>query len=106
MPVLAVGTRNPKKREEILGILGDLPIEVRDLTAWPDTPDVIEDGETLEENALKKARQIAAATRSLALGDDTGLEVDALGGAPGIRSARCGRTSHAQNCPTPPPCAR
>ena len=61
--LLVVGTRNPKKREEILEILGDLPIEVRDLTAWPDAPEVVEDGTTFEENARKKAVELSRQDR-------------------------------------------
>src|SRR5205809_565378 len=86
--VLMVGTRNPKKREEILEILGDLPIEVRDLTAWPDAPEVIEDGTTFEENARKKAVELARHLKHWVLGEDSGLVVPALGGRPGVYSAR------------------
>ena len=64
MSVLVVGTRNSKKREEMLEILGDLPIEVRDLTGWPDAPEVIEDGDTFEANARKKASELARALNS------------------------------------------
>src|SRR5437867_488959 len=86
--VLVVGTRNPKKREEILEILGDLPIEVRDLTAWPDAPEVVEDGTTFEENARKKAVELAEALGHWVLGEDSGLVVPALKGRPGVYSAR------------------
>ena len=53
-PLLVVGTRNPKKREEILEILGDSGVELRDLTHYPDAPEVVEDGKTFEENAAEK----------------------------------------------------
>ena len=58
MPVLVVGTRNPKKREELLQILGDMGVELRDLTSYPDAPEVVEDGKTFEENARKKASEL------------------------------------------------
>jgi XTP/dITP diphosphohydrolase len=86
--VLVVGTRNPKKREEILEILGDLPIEVRDLTAWPDAPEVVEDGTTFEENARKKAVELSRHLKHWVLGEDSGLVVPVLNGRPGVYSAR------------------
>ena len=64
------------------------PIEVISLNAYPDAPEVIEDGKTYMENAAKKASVIAEYTGYLALADDAGLEVDALNGAPGIHSKR------------------
>ena len=64
------------------------PIEVISLNAYPDAPEVIEDGKTYMENAAKKASVIAEYTGYLALADDAGLEVDALNGAPGINSKR------------------
>jgi XTP/dITP diphosphohydrolase len=86
--VLVVGTRNPKKREEILEILHGLPIEVRDLTGWPNAPEVVEDGKTFEENARKKASELAKHFRHWVLGEDSGLVVPALNGRPGVYSAR------------------
>jgi XTP/dITP diphosphohydrolase len=86
--VLVLGTRNAKKRQEILEILGDLPLELRDLTAYPDAPEVVEDGATFEENARKKARDLAQALGQWVLGEDSGLVVPALKGRPGVLSAR------------------
>src|SRR6202030_1707941 len=80
--------RNPKKREEILEILADLPIDVRDLTGWPGAPDVVEDGDTFEANARKKATETAQAIGQWVLGEDSGLVVPGLGGRPGVYSAR------------------
>jgi len=88
MPVLVVGSRNPKKRGEILEILGDLNIELRDLTSWPDAPEVVEDGTTFEENARKKAVELARYLQQWVLGEDSGLVVPALNGRPGVYSAR------------------
>lgn len=86
--VLVIGTRNPKKRQELLEILADLPIELHDLTAYPDAPDVEEDGKTFEENARKKAVELARFLGQWVLGEDSGLVVPALQGRPGVYSAR------------------
>ena len=69
-------------------MLADLPLTVRSLAEFPGAPDVIEDGTTYRENALKKAWSAAAFTGKPALADDTGLEVDVLGGQPGLYAAR------------------
>lgn len=83
------GSRNRGKLVEIRELLGDLPVDVVGLSALSrEVPDVEEDRPTFEENAVKKARAVAAWTGMPALADDSGLEVDALGGAPGVRSAR------------------
>lgn len=87
-PVLVVGTRNRKKREEIREILGDLGLDLRDLTGWPDAPEVIEDGATFEDNARKKAVELARHLGHWVLGEDSGLVVPALRGRPGVFSAR------------------
>jgi XTP/dITP diphosphohydrolase len=87
-PLLVVGTRNVKKLQEIREILGDLGIELRDLTAYHGAPDVVEDGTTFEENARKKAVELARALRQWVLGEDSGLVVPALNGRPGVYSAR------------------
>jgi XTP/dITP diphosphohydrolase len=86
--VLVVGTRNPKKREEILEILGGLGLDVRDLTGWPDAAEVVEDGATFEANARKKAVELARHLKQWVLGEDSGLVVPALNGRPGVYSAR------------------
>ena len=85
---LVLATRNRHKGEELAALLGDLGITIRTLDEFPDAPDVVEDGETCEANAIKKARAIAEFTGLPAVADDTGLEVDALGGRPGIYAAR------------------
>jgi XTP/dITP diphosphohydrolase len=87
-PVLVVGTRNPKKRQEILEILGDGAVYLRDLTQYPDAPEVVEDGKTFEENARKKAVELATHLHEWVLGEDSGLVVPALNGRPGVYSAR------------------
>ncbi len=85
---IVLATHNRHKVEEIRDILADLNIELLSLDAFPDVGELIEDGETLEENARKKASAVFNATRFLSLADDTGLEVEALGGRPGVYSAR------------------
>jgi XTP/dITP diphosphohydrolase len=85
---IVLATKNKGKVQEISSMLSGLDIEVLSLGDVPDAPDVVEDGATFEENAFKKASQIAQATGLMALADDSGLEVDALGGVPGIHSAR------------------
>ena len=84
--VLATGNRD--KQREIKALLQDLGLTIRTLDEFPAAPVVIEDGETCRANAGKKAREIARFTGTLTLADDTGLEVDALGGCPGVFAAR------------------
>src|SRR5207237_9194728 len=86
--VLVLGTRNRKKGGELLDLLWPLGVEVRTLADYPQALDVIEDGETFAANAAKKATQQARHLGQWVLGEDSGLAVDALGGAPGVRSAR------------------
>jgi XTP/dITP diphosphohydrolase len=88
MPMLVVGSRNSKKRGEILEILGDLGLDLRDLTGWPEAPEVVEDGATFEDNARKKASELAHHLHQWVLGEDSGLVVPALNGRPGVYSAR------------------
>jgi XTP/dITP diphosphohydrolase len=85
---IVLATRNRDKIREIEAILSPLDIEVLTLDRFDGVPEVVEDGATLEENALKKARTVRDHTGVSALADDTGLEVDALGGAPGVYSSR------------------
>lgn len=87
-PTCLLATRNPAKQRELLPLLADLPIRWRTLVDWPDAPDVAETGATFEENALLKARFYAAWSGLPTLADDGGLEIDALGGEPGVRSRR------------------
>ncbi|MCI0461535.1 MAG: RdgB/HAM1 family non-canonical purine NTP pyrophosphatase [Gemmataceae bacterium] len=88
MPLLVVGTTNPKKLEEILDILAGLGLELRDLTAYPQAPEVVEDGAMFEDNARKKAVELARALGEWVLGEDSGLVVPGLNGRPGVMSAR------------------
>jgi len=87
--VLVVATSNPGKLRELRAILGDLPLVLRGLDEVPDVA-FPEEGDDYAANAAAKARAAAAATGLPALADDSGLEVDALGGEPGPRSARFG----------------
>jgi XTP/dITP diphosphohydrolase len=86
--LLVVGSRNRKKREEILEILGDLDLDLRDLSGWPDAPEVVEDGATFADNARKKAVELARHLGQWVLGEDSGLVVPGLNGRPGVYSAR------------------
>ena len=97
---LVLATHNRDKAREIVDMLSGLDIEVVTLDAYPEFPATIEDGDTLEANALKKAREASAHTGCSALADDTGLEVDALDGAPGVYSARYSGegATYARNC--------
>jgi XTP/dITP diphosphohydrolase len=86
---VVVATSNPGKLREIRAILGDLPLSIRGLDAFPRV-EFPEEGDDYEANAAVKARVVARATGRAALADDSGLEVDGLDGAPGPRSARFG----------------
>jgi XTP/dITP diphosphohydrolase len=85
---MVVATRNRKKLDEIRRILEGIDVGLHMLDEYPDCPEVEETGRTFEENAVKKAREVASHTGRTALADDSGLEVDALAGAPGVYSAR------------------
>jgi len=83
-----LASRNPGKIREIQAMLADLGISLFSLNDYPEIPEIVEDGKSFLENALKKGRTVAEATGEIVLADDSGLEVGALGGAPGIHSAR------------------
>jgi XTP/dITP diphosphohydrolase len=86
---IVLASTNRGKLAEFARLLNDLPIDLRPLDeVIPHPPSVAEDGATFAQNAIKKARAAADATQLLALADDSGLEVDALKGQPGVRSAR------------------
>jgi XTP/dITP diphosphohydrolase len=87
MQTLLIATRNRHKTREIGQMLGP-GWEVRDLSSLPHSPEVQETGADFEENAALKALAISRVITGLVLADDSGLEVDALEGAPGVRSAR------------------
>ena len=86
--VLLAATLNPGKCREITGLLAGLPIQVLHLGDMGDLPECEEDGSSFMENALKKAAHYHRWAGLPTLADDSGLEIDALGGLPGIRSAR------------------
>ena len=86
---IVLATSNHGKISELRALLADLPVHFLSAAeVLGEQPSIVEDGMTFEANALIKARAIAKATRTFALADDSGLEVDALGGRPGVRSAR------------------
>jgi XTP/dITP diphosphohydrolase len=88
-PELVLATSNPGKLREFRAILGELPVRFEALAAFPEV-ELPEEGDDYEANAAAKARAIADATGRPALADDSGIEVAALGGRPGPRSARFG----------------
>ena len=85
---LVVATRNKKKLIEIKDILKGINLDLLSLDNYKDAPQVLENGKTFQENAIKKAVKLARFSGKLCLGEDSGLCVDALDGAPGIYSAR------------------
>ena len=85
---LVLATHNPDKQTEMNAVLSDLGLDVIGLDQYPEIDDIPENGTTLLENALIKARAVHLKTGFPALADDTGLEVDAPHGAPGVYSAR------------------
>ena len=88
MTKIIFATGNKDKLREIKEILSDCDVDIRSMKEAGINVDIVEDGKTFEDNALIKARAIAAHTDALVLADDSGLAVDALDGAPGIYSAR------------------
>jgi XTP/dITP diphosphohydrolase len=91
MPALVIASGNPHKVAEISAMLDVVGLEVHQ---QPDGLEIEETGSTYLENARLKAETVARLTGTWALADDSGIEVDALGGAPGIYSARYGPTDH------------
>ena len=85
---LVIATRNKKKKEEIVSILSELKLRLYTLDEFEDVPEVVEDKDTLEGNAIKKAVEVALNIKKITLADDSGLEVDALDNRPGVHSAR------------------
>jgi len=85
---LVLASRNKGKLDELCWYLRDTSWELCLVSAYPQAPEVEEDGKTFRENAIKKATVTALALKEWSLADDSGLEVDALGGAPGVYSAR------------------
>ena len=103
MPALkdiVLATRNRHKGAEVAALLDGLGLTIRTLDEFPHAPEVVEDGATCEANAVKKAKAIAEAIGLPAVADDTGLEVDALGGRPGVYAARYAgeRATYEDNC--------
>ena len=92
MTRLVIGSRNKKKLKEMVALLGDLPLDLSDLTPYPDAPEVEETADTFVGNAILKATQLAPALGAWVIGEDSGLCVPALGGAPGVFSARYAST--------------
>ena len=88
MKELVIATKNQGKLREIRDLLKDFDLKITSLADYPDAPEIVEDGDSFSANALIKAKVIAEFTGQLTMGEDSGLEVDALDGAPGIYSAR------------------
>src|SRR4051812_21911854 len=87
---LLIATTNAGKLREIGELLADLPVVLHSLREWPDVAVADENGRTFGENARLKALHYARATGMVSVAEDSGLEIDALGGAPGVYSARFG----------------
>ncbi len=85
---MILATRNRGKVEELVHLVKGSPVAITSLADHPEVPQIVEDGATFLDNARKKAKAVVAATGSWALADDSGLAVEALGGAPGVMSAR------------------
>ncbi len=85
---VVIATRNAGKLKEIQAILAPLSLKILSLRDFPEVPEIIEDGQTFEENSLKKAVAVACRTGRIVIADDSGLSVDALQGRPGVFSSR------------------
>jgi len=94
---LVIATKNEGKAREVAALLADLPYEIVSLADYPDAPEIEETGSAFVENAILKAKAYAEFTGELTLADDSGLEVDALGGAPGVFSSRFAPTDPERN---------
>lgn len=99
-PALVIATRNPGKVRELEDLLGDLEIKLLSLTDFPKLPKIPEEGASFGENAAFKAKEVARLTGLAALADDSGLEVAALGGLPGVHSARYAQNRSAPETPS------
>ena len=98
METIVLASRNKDKIKELRSTLAPLDITLKSSYDFPDLEEVVEDKPTLEGNALKKARYVHGQTGLIALSDDTGLEVEALDGRPGVYSARyAGESASYQN---------
>ncbi len=95
--ILVLATRNAGKIAEMKTLLAGLNLTIQSLADYPQIGEIEEDGRTFAENAVKKAVTVALATGELTLADDSGLEVDALGGRPGIFSSRYAPTTAERN---------
>jgi len=85
---IIIATRNKKKLKEIKRLFKNVNTRVSSLDKFPNVPEVVEDGKTFEANAIKKALVVSGITNKLVLADDSGLEVAAINGKPGVHSAR------------------
>jgi XTP/dITP diphosphohydrolase len=99
-PVLVMASRNQGKLREMRQILADLDLELLGLDDFPGLPEIPEVGASFAANAATKAREVARLTQLPALADDSGLEVEALAGRPGIYSARYAQDRTAPRAPT------
>lgn len=99
MRELVIATKNRDKERELKELLKGMGVKVVSLNKYPDCPEVKEGASCFRENALRKARAVSKFTKRPALADDSGLETDALGGSPGVRSARFAgkNATYAQN---------
>lgn len=96
---LVMASKNPGKVRELAALLRDLGVQLLSLADFPEIPDIPEEGATFAENAEFKAREVARQTGFAALADDSGLEVAALHGRPGVLSARYAQD---RTAPAPP----
>ena len=94
---LVIATSNSSKFIEFASFLQNSNLELNSLADFPDMPEIIENGSSFLENSLIKARAVSSFTGLASLADDSGLEVDALGGQPGVMSARFAPTTEARN---------